>query len=157
MRSTEIEKFINKNILNFHKNGSGWNSLISNMLFEFCIAGWNVNDKVGGKEKFGGLRCDISCENQDLKKEIDKIIKKYQLIASKTCEYCGNLGKLRAENQWEFTACKQCYLNKVNSFYRNLTTSNPLECKSCGYFGVEDSLCLFCFNEVYNSKNELFE
>lgn len=156
MKSTDIEKFVNKNISNFHINGSGWKRLISDMLFEFCIAGWNVNNIVGGKEKFGGLRCNVICDDQNLERNIHKIIQKYQLIASKTCEYCGNPGKLRAANQWEFTACKQCYLNK-GSFYSNLSILNPSECKSCGYFAIEDGRCMFCFNEVYDSENEFLE
>lgn len=84
-----IDQFVESNLSNFSINGSGWHSLIRDMLYEFCIAGWNLDEKVFGKEKFGGLRCYVSSPDEAINIEIQKIINKYGKLSVKTCEKCG--------------------------------------------------------------------
>lgn len=110
----EIDRFIENNLLNFSINGSGWRNLIRNMLEEFCLAGWDLNEKVGGKEKFGGLRCYSFSEDEKLNIEIQKIIRKYGTLSVQTCEECGNKGKLRFVKGWDTTLCIDHYINEIS-------------------------------------------
>jgi len=106
--------FIEENIKNFSINGTGWNSLIRNMLYEFCLAGWNLDEKVFGKEKFGGLRCHVSSPDEALNKKIQEIKSKYIILSGKTCEKCGKEGKGRFINSWETTLCFDHYLETID-------------------------------------------
>lgn len=164
MNSLVIEEFVKKNIANFRLNGPGWVDLIEKMLFEFCIAGWDLHKAVGGKEKFGGLRCYnyLEAGDADLEKKIKKIIDKYSAIAAKTCEQCGGTAqkRVRKNDQWESTLCKQCYLKSESQ-----TAGNPREqarstefseCKICGHFAVSDDRCHFCRNTPYSSDSSIF-
>jgi len=170
MQYKTIQQFINQNISNFHVNGEGWDTLIRNMLFEFCIAGWDVSKVVGGKEKFGGLRCYIELEDKELEQKIRPIVHKYMQLAGKTCEQCGHPGKLR-ENKDEYanrTLCKQCYIEQ------ELTYATPKKsegsklgfgkqeapllelCQICGHYAVEHEKCGFCNNVVYAAANTVY-
>lgn len=56
------------------------------------------------KEKFGTLHIYLSCYTD----KIDKLVKKAEEKSSKTCERCGDPGKLRGKS-WYVTMCKKCY------------------------------------------------
>ncbi|KAA0127588.1 hypothetical protein FY557_11915 [Chryseobacterium sp. SN22] len=84
------------------------------MLYEFCLAGWNLDDRVGGKEKFGGLRCYAFSEDEKLNTEIQEIIRKYEYLSVKTCEKCGSAGKLRVVNGWDITLCINHYIKDIS-------------------------------------------
>lgn len=109
-----INQFVESNLSNFSINGSGWHSLIRDMLYEFCIAGWNLDEKVFGKEKFGGLRCYVSSPDEALNKKIQEIKSKYIRLSGKTCEKCGKEGKGRFVNSWETTLCFDHYFETIN-------------------------------------------
>lgn len=113
----ETDQFVEANVLNFQLNGTGWHQLIRDMLYEFCLAGWNLNNKVGGKEKFGGLRCYSLSEDDTLNNEIKKIITKYEALSVKTCEICGSAGKLRVVNSWDITLCINHYIEDIDVIY----------------------------------------
>lgn len=155
MYSKDIEKFIEKNLSNFQLNGKGWNDLIRKMLFEFCIAGWDINKEVHGKEKFGGLRCYIILEDKDLEKKIQEIVKYYMCLSGETCEKCGGSGKERLENEWISTLCKKCFLEKANNIYLK-KRSNLDECKICGYFALTEDICKFCGKSDYNTTSKIY-
>ncbi|MFC3157862.1 hypothetical protein SAMN05443633_104213 [Chryseobacterium arachidis] len=109
----EMDRFIENNLLNFSINGSGWHNLIRNMLEEFCLAGWNLNEKVSGKEKFGGLRCYSTSTDEELNIEIRKIVDKYSALSGKTCEICGEEAKGRYVDGWEATLCFKHYSESI--------------------------------------------
>jgi len=76
----------------------------------------NVEDKVIAtqvKEKFGGLRfyyyiCgNLLSESESKEIEIEKIIEEAEDESYKTCEVCGNEGKLRGRG-WIMTLCETC-------------------------------------------------
>jgi hypothetical protein len=153
MYSKNIDNFVQKNLSNFQLNGKGWHDLIKKMLFEFCIAGWDINNDVYGKEKYGGLRCYILLDNKDLEQTIKRIVQTYTILSAKTCEKCGANGKERDINGWTSTLCKSCYLGDTNTI-NTKKQSNLQECKICGYFSCEEGKCKFCRNDDYNINYE---
>jgi hypothetical protein len=155
MHSKDIDNFVQKNLSNFRLNGKGWHDLIKKMLFEFCIVGWNINNDVHGKEKFGILRCYISLDDKDLESKIKSIVQTYTYLSSKTCEKCGANGKERNKDGWTSTLCKNCYLDETNNVFLK-KKSNLEECRICGHFALEEDRCKFCGNVDYNTKDELF-
>lgn len=162
MNSNTIEAFIKRNISNFKLNGPGWNDLIEKMLFEFCIAGWDINSIVGGKEKFGALRCYIALEDKDLEQKITNIVRKYAAIAKTTCEQCGSAARKRVDRKthWESTLCKKCYfkneLQDKHDLPGKIDEAGLSECKICGYFAVADSWCGFCNHFSYLSDCKIY-
>lgn len=112
MKSTDIENFIETNLKNFSLNGSGWHEIIRKMLFEFCISGYDMTQTVGGKEKFGELRCHFHrTGNNEIDQRINNISYDYCELSKHTCELCGNPGKHRSINYWEHTLCLIHYLS----------------------------------------------
>ena len=57
------------------------------------------------KEKYGTLRVYAVGETE----EILNLIDEYEVISSKTCEFCGKPGELRDKKHWYKTLCKKCY------------------------------------------------
>lgn len=163
MKSKEVEEFVLRNIPNFHVNGSGWTELISKMLFELGIAGWDLTSVVGGKEKFGELRCYITHENKELESRAKSIVKKYAEIASKTCEQCGctAIKRIDKDTQWESTLCKKCYFKRaIEREQRSFKESDYFdlsECKVCGYFALSDNYCVFCRSIPYSSDKSIYK
>ncbi|MEZ0006169.1 hypothetical protein ABH942_001532 [Flavobacterium sp. 28YEA47A] len=155
MYSRDIDYFVQRNLLNFKLNGKGWHDLIKKMLFEFCIAGWDINNDVSGKEKYGTLRCYIVLDNKDLEQKIKTIVQAYAHLSGKTCEKCGANGKERNTNGWTSILCKNCYLEETKSI--SLKKENNLEeCKICGYFSLEEGKCKFCGNVDYNTNDTIY-
>lgn len=64
------------------------------------------------KEKFGLLRCYMSSYNDS----IDQAIGEAEAESSKTCEDCGQPGKLR-DGSWIFTLCDTCDRKKHPYLY----------------------------------------
>jgi hypothetical protein len=56
------------------------------------------------KEKFGTLRWYLTSSTR----EMDEIVRKAEKESAKTCEQCGNKGKLRGTG-WYFTMCAKCW------------------------------------------------
>ncbi|WP_347216437.1 hypothetical protein [Chryseobacterium sp.] len=112
MKQQDINSFIERNLKNFSVNSTGWHNLIGEMLSEFVMAGWNMEHDVFGKEKFGGLRCYIYSENEELNANLKKITDKYAQLSGKVCEICGNEGKLRFINSWETTLCIHHFMDQ---------------------------------------------
>ncbi|WP_336964759.1 hypothetical protein [Chryseobacterium contaminans] len=112
MEQQDINSFIERNLKNFSVNSTGWNDLIGRMLSELIAAGWNIEHDVFGKEKFGGLRCYIYSEDEELNARLKKITYKYTRLSGKTCEICGGEGKLRIINSWETTLCVHHFIDQ---------------------------------------------
>ncbi|MGU3375536.1 hypothetical protein [Chryseobacterium sp. M5A1_1a] len=112
MRQEEINNFIERNLKNFSVNSTGWNNLINQMLFEFAIGGWNMQNDIFGKEKFGELRCNIYSEDEDLNITLKNITDKYSKLSVATCEICGSAGKMRTIDSWQTTLCLSHFLEQ---------------------------------------------
>lgn len=112
MNKEEISLFVERNLTNFSVNSTGWESLIRKLLFEFAIAGWNMEHRVFGKEKFGGLRCYTYSEDEALNNKLKAIKDKYSELSVKTCEICGNEGKMRTIDSWQTTLCLNHFLEQ---------------------------------------------
>lgn len=104
--------------------GEGWWPLIQNLHDNIVEIDPDYKlDQV--KEKFGGLRYYIttSSDVEDYKiRLIDQLISVAEHQSYKTCETCGQLGKLRKDNYWVYTSCNECMKckkdddgNKTNS------------------------------------------
>jgi hypothetical protein len=61
------------------------------------------------KQKFGAMRCYVNFgEEENI--ELYNIIRVVELMASKTCEFCGQFGKLKkVKNNWLVTSCDNCF------------------------------------------------
>ncbi|TZF98883.1 hypothetical protein FW781_02865 (plasmid) [Chryseobacterium panacisoli] len=112
MNKEEISLFVERNLTNFSVNSTGWEQLIRKLLFEFAIAGWNMNHRVFGKEKFGGLRCYTYSEDETLNNKLKAIKDKYSELSVKTCEICGSEGKMRTIDSWQTTLCLNHFLEQ---------------------------------------------
>jgi len=112
MKQDDIDRFIERNLKNFSVNSTGWNEIIRQMLFEFAIGGWNLDNDVFGQEKLGELRCHTYSENPDLNTVIKNITNKYLILSAETCEICGSEGKKRYSDLWETTLCLNHYLDQ---------------------------------------------
>lgn len=112
MNREEINLFIERNLTNFPVNSTGWHDLIRKLLFEFAIAGWNLEHSVFGKEKFGELRCYTYSEDETLNIRLKNIKDKYSQLSVKTCEICGSEGKMRTIGAWQTTLCLNHFLEQ---------------------------------------------
>lgn len=112
MKQEDISHFIERNLKNFSVNSTGWNDLIGKMLSELVAAGWKMEYDVFGKEKFGELRCSMYSENEELNSALKKITDKYSGLSQKTCEICGNEGKIRTVDSWQTTLCLSHFLEQ---------------------------------------------
>lgn len=112
MNTEEINLFVERNLTNFSVNSIGWHDLIRKLLFEFAIAGWNLEHPVFGKEKFGELRCYTYSEDEALNIRLKNIKDKYSQLSVKTCEICGNEGKMRTIEAWQTTLCLNHFLEQ---------------------------------------------
>ncbi|WP_294251819.1 hypothetical protein [uncultured Chryseobacterium sp.] len=108
-----INRFVEDNLPHFSVNGTGWNGLIRSMLYEFCLAGWDMNSRVSGKEKFGELRCYSVSPDENINTRINKLIRACSELSSITCEKCGKPGKTRSYNGWQETLCLEHHLKRV--------------------------------------------
>lgn len=82
--------------------GDGWVNILEEMFDKLEAIGWK--GKVAQiKEKFSILRIYLSDETPEVDKIVNAAIKK----SSKTCEDCGNKGKIGGE-YWLRTLCDEC-------------------------------------------------
>lgn len=112
MKQEDIDRFIERNLKNFSVNSTGWKELISQMLFEVAIGGWNIKNDVFGKEQLGKLRCIMYSEDENLNAILRKITNKYSILSARTCEICGSEGKMRTIGSWETTLCLNHFLEQ---------------------------------------------
>lgn len=56
------------------------------------------------KEKFGSIRIYLSCETE----EMSKIIEETEIKSEKTCEFCGQPGRIIAPRFWLKCLCRKC-------------------------------------------------
>lgn len=92
---------------------TGWHYMINELLDKIQdIVNKNPAYKdlrvVQIKEKFGGLRCYMNYEIE----EVSNLIEEYENLSYKVCEACGNTGELRDIGHWYSTLCKDCYEEK---------------------------------------------
>lgn len=89
-------------VTNICECGSGWLGLIKDLIQELVDIGWNKEIRQI-KEKFGGLRFYAG----GITEEMDKVITKYEILASKTCEVCGTTESvdIRRKDGWISTLC----------------------------------------------------
>ncbi|PTT37605.1 hypothetical protein DBR28_09620, partial [Chryseobacterium sp. HMWF028] len=112
MNKEGINLFVERNLTNFSVNSTGWDDLIRKLLFEFAIAGWNLEHRVFGKEKFGELRCYTYSEDETLNNRLKNIKDKYSKLSVETCEICGSEGKMRTIGSWQTTLCLNHFLEQ---------------------------------------------
>ena len=98
--------------------GDGWFQL----LYDLCQEITNryekdnkeVDIEVGQvKEKFGTLRFyyyhkDIDTDSEELRKDIEQIVRKYEKNSKFVCEMCGKEGAIRTDIPWIKTLCNDC-------------------------------------------------
>ena len=118
MTSEEFEKYLESigglkngyfldrpNIVhNLCQCNDGWLELIKNCIDECIEAGWD-KEICQIKEKFGGLRFYINSATD----EVFDIIKKYEELSYKTCEFCGTTENVGLHgDRWIKTVCEDC-------------------------------------------------
>jgi hypothetical protein len=100
------EKDLQTSLMRFGLScGEGWYPLLER-LFE-AISKTNPPENfeiIQVKEKFGSLR--VYADNSS--DEIDNLITKAEAESIKTCERCGNEGKLVSKRGWWRTICDSC-------------------------------------------------
>lgn len=84
--------------------GDGWYDLIDKLSAELSPFGV-VAAQV--KEKWGGLRFYVDGTTEENDKQVYEIIGKYEKLSYKTCENCGQPGKVR-KGGWVRTLCDNC-------------------------------------------------
>ncbi len=118
--------------------GAGWISLVRNLYEELRQAGWDENFSCV-KEKFGRLEFYIRPYND----ELEEIIERYQKLSIKTCDVCGEPGRLIV-----FSAiCARHYLANRYVLQQSLLKNKTLRpCAVCGYVSVLEKQCTCCIN-----------
>lgn len=91
--------------------GDGWYTLLLKLLMGLEAELEKLGPEAKGriyveqiKEKWGGLRCYLSCSTEPM----ERLIRKAEEESFKTCEDCGAIGKLRNYNGWRYVACDEC-------------------------------------------------
>ena len=84
--------------------GDGWAGILERLVASIAALddlppGFSI---VQVKEKFGGLRFYVSCEND----EIERLISDAERESFRTCEKCGAPGRLRDDRAWYTTLCE---------------------------------------------------
>ena len=85
--------------------GDGWYDLLDKLSEELLPFEGVVTSQV--KAKFGGLRFYIDGTTNENDKQVYEIIDKYEDLSYKTCEKCGQPGKVR-NTGWVRTLCDDC-------------------------------------------------
>ena len=107
MKIVELIDLIDCN--EYHSVGDGWLILLRKMAYEIKeYIELNYPDSVAEeftftqiKEKFGELRVYF----YPYFEELDDIVDKYVKISARTCEVCGNPGKIRSDGYWLMARC----------------------------------------------------
>lgn len=90
---------------------SGWNVMIKRLIEDLIELGWD-KQICQVKEKFGGLRFYIKQGSDAIYDRISVAEKE----SYKTCEKCGEEGKLRNDIGWHLTLCENHYNEKKESY-----------------------------------------
>jgi len=94
-----------------HNCDDGWTNLLDelcNKIYTHCRENHlDIPKVVQVKEKFGGLRFYINSYPDDY---VDTLIEEYEGISEKTCEVCGNPGKIKSVNHWVMCRCDDCLI-----------------------------------------------
>lgn len=91
--------------------GLGWKKIIFDLVRKLNAnkIDWSISQV---KEKFGILRFIAGVREVpsafDVEKKFFDVIRKAEEKSSKTCEYCGNHGKLEDIGGWVKTLCPDC-------------------------------------------------
>jgi hypothetical protein len=86
--------------------GPGWSKIVQRLIRDLFLLGWDGNlHQI--KEKFGGLRFYIGGGSDAIYRRIDQA----EAESFKTCELCGEPGKLYADG-WCISRCTTCWENE---------------------------------------------
>jgi hypothetical protein len=85
---------------------SGWYELLKKLLIELKQAGWDKRVSCI-KEKYAELRFHTD--------GFDEIINRYTEDSKTVCETCGERGKIRNPNGWDYGACRKHYIETRTS------------------------------------------
>ncbi len=88
--------------------GSGWIALVIDCLQKFEALDFDIQ-VLQIKEKFGGLR--IYVDNNTA--QVGEIIKAAEEKVMKTCESCGEPGKLCSDCGWMMVRCDTCWESRL--------------------------------------------
>jgi len=109
----------------------GWFYIINNLcnsIYQYC-QNYKIKfpDVIQIKEKFGTLRFYI--DNGDT--TIHQLINYAEMMTEKTCEMCGNVGRLRSDNRYVQTLCEEHYVSKdkelkISDFEYKINMSIPI-------------------------------
>ena len=95
------------------EHGDGWYELIrgacTDITAAYGVKGISV-DVIPAqiKEKYGTLRLYLDCDNPDMRREVQSIIRKWEDESCSVCESCGADGTLRTNRSWIQTLCDTC-------------------------------------------------
>jgi hypothetical protein len=84
----------------FKACGQGWDKIIDPLIL---LCQENDVDILQIKEKFGRLRFYVSNSTP----EVDLAIEAAEVLSAKTCEECGEPGKVRSSGTWLKTVCEK--------------------------------------------------
>lgn len=87
----------------------GWYGIVHELIGDLFDAGWDGRAEQV-KEKFGGLRFYIS----QYSKPLHELIYKAEELSLKTCDICGQPGKMNV-NFWIQTRCDDHILDRVTN------------------------------------------
>ena len=98
--------------------GDGWYQLLYDLCQEITDRYEKYNEEVDievgqVKEKFGTLRFyyyhkDIDTPSNEIRKDIEQIVRKYENHSKFVCEMCGKEGTIRTDIPWIKTLCDDC-------------------------------------------------
>lgn len=96
----------------------GWYQLLYDLCQEITDRYEKDNEEVDievgqVKEKFGTLRFyyyhkDIDTSSNEIRKDIEQIVRKYENHSKFVCEMCGKEGTIRTDIPWIKTLCDDC-------------------------------------------------
>jgi len=122
-----ISKFSILDILYFECE-DGWFDLINSLLKDLEEISLTIPKEkrfkiVQVKEKFGRLRCYLSCYPEEIKEELSRIIGEAEHRSSTICEICGKPARLGTigDSYWLKTLCVECR-QPVSSPFRKQPT-----------------------------------
>lgn len=91
----------------FHNSiGDGWCNILRNLLEGFEKVSLEVDRIDCIKEKLGALR--VYSAEYILDEDFADLTFEAELISSKTCEFCGELGEDYIFGFWHKTSCQKC-------------------------------------------------
>ena len=83
----------------------GWYDILDNLFSELSKYDYLLLAQV--KEKFGTLRVDLENTREEDLEDVSDMINNAETLSEKTCEFCGNEGRLISTDWWR-TICDVC-------------------------------------------------